>query len=386
MPSHTFVQKWVAIGPTSRTNRRLSRAIHRKNRQTSRRNHRTSHDGDDGETYPASARRRESPSFHRRSRHSHPTSPRFQRNHRRRHRVWPGERFATLLPMSHRRTIHRRTRHTHPSIPPPRWGLRETGSGSRCCGRFRSKPIDSDTLQYPSREKNNRESPCTRHTDDVPPDRRLKTVVCYLPADQPAKPTDRLLLRCLAVLPELPKLIPPLRIGDVLVVTPQRIEPPAQLVDQVMIVVTTAGRLADVFQLMLGNKRHSHGLQKGLGLETGPSSRGHDVCRIDAIPAGTIRPEGLLRHSSVQRLPRQRRDTWDQSAPSPRSERGPTGQTAFPRHAGSVGMRRPRSEPVNEGQASPSFPGTHRLLRSRHAGGTASVSTMTSSPVTVLMS
>jgi len=74
---------------------------------------------------------------------------------------------------------------------------------------------------------------------------------------------DRFLLSRFAVFPELPQLIPPFRIRDVLVVSPEPVEPAAELVNEIVVVITAAGGFANVFKLMFGNKRHGKGAPKG---------------------------------------------------------------------------------------------------------------------------
>jgi len=68
----------------------------------------------------------------------------------------------------------------------------------------------------------------------------LKALVPHFLLDQLFQPLDRLLLQRLGVHPELPQLIPPFGVGDVLIVSPEAVEPTAQLVNQIVVVVGTA--------------------------------------------------------------------------------------------------------------------------------------------------
>ena len=74
--------------------------------------------------------------------------------------------------------------------------------------------------------------------------------------DQLPQPGDGLLVGRLGVIPKLTQLIPPLGVGDVLVVSPEAIEPAIELGDEVVVVVGTAGRFAEVGVFVLGGEGH----------------------------------------------------------------------------------------------------------------------------------
>jgi hypothetical protein len=65
------------------------------------------------------------------------------------------------------------------------------------------------------------------------------------------------LLLGLHVAPEALQVCPTVGVGDVLVVSPHGVEPPAQFVNQVVIVIRASARLSDVFVFFLGC--HGHG-------------------------------------------------------------------------------------------------------------------------------
>jgi hypothetical protein len=56
--------------------------------------------------------------------------------------------------------------------------------------------------------------------------------------------------------PELLDIWPAAGIGDVLVESPQAVQPPAQIVDQVVIVIFDSPRFAKVFVFLVGRHRH----------------------------------------------------------------------------------------------------------------------------------
>jgi hypothetical protein len=68
---------------------------------------------------------------------------------------------------------------------------------------------------------------------------------------------DILSLLDLHVAPEFLQVCPTVGVGDVLVESPHGVEPPAQFVNQVVIVIRASARLSDVFVFFFGC--HGHG-------------------------------------------------------------------------------------------------------------------------------
>src|SRR5262249_22164944 len=83
--------------------------------------------------------------------------------------------------------------------------------------------------------------------DDVRRPTGSEAALLDLLGDELLHPLDVLLVLALEIAPEGLEGGVPVRVGDPLVVPPDRVEPLAQLVDQVMVVILDPPRLADVF-------------------------------------------------------------------------------------------------------------------------------------------
>jgi hypothetical protein len=90
-----------------------------------------------------------------------------------------------------------------------------------------------------------------------------EAAVLHFLLDEMTQPADGLFLGGFAIFPERPQVISPFSVGDVLVVSPEPIEPAAELVNEVMIVIAAAGGFANVFKLVFCDKRHREGAPKG---------------------------------------------------------------------------------------------------------------------------
>jgi hypothetical protein len=93
----------------------------------------------------------------------------------------------------------------------------------------------------------------------------LEAAVLHFLLDEVPESADCFLLGDFAVFPERPQLITPFGIGNVLVIPPEPVEPAAQLVNQIVVVITAAGGLTDVFKLVFCKKRHEGGYSKRVG-------------------------------------------------------------------------------------------------------------------------
>ena len=84
----------------------------------------------------------------------------------------------------------------------------------------------------------------------------LEAAVPDFVRDQLADPLDRLPLLGLGILPEAPDLDPPSGVGDVLVVAPQGVEATIEVMDEIVVVVGQAARLAHMPVLRLAGDHH----------------------------------------------------------------------------------------------------------------------------------
>lgn len=90
-----------------------------------------------------------------------------------------------------------------------------------------------------------------------------KAVVFDFLNNQLPEPLNSLLLLSLRVLPVLAEVIPPPCVGDVLIVTPEGVEPSAQFVDEIPIVIRASTRLAEMAVLRFCCDGHGHSLGDG---------------------------------------------------------------------------------------------------------------------------
>lgn len=102
--------------------------------------------------------------------------------------------------------------------------------------------------------------------------RRLETIVPDVLCQQRFELFDIFLLLCLNAAPECLQVSLTVRIGDILIVPPQAIEPAAQIVDQIVIMVGTAAGFTDVLVFFLFGRGHSV-----LPFHQGPFKRPHAI-------------------------------------------------------------------------------------------------------------
>jgi hypothetical protein len=91
----------------------------------------------------------------------------------------------------------------------------------------------------------------------------LETVILNLFLDQLLQSLNVSFFLGLHVTPEFLEFVTPIRIGDVLVVSPQHIEAPAQLVNQVMIVISPPRGFAQMLHFAFCCKTHRFLLLSG---------------------------------------------------------------------------------------------------------------------------
>jgi hypothetical protein len=84
----------------------------------------------------------------------------------------------------------------------------------------------------------------------------LEAIAFDMLRDQLLELLDVLLLLRLHLVPELLETFVSLGVRDVLIVTPDSVEAPAQLVDQIVIVIFATTRLSDVLIFFVGDGGH----------------------------------------------------------------------------------------------------------------------------------